>query len=359
MRSGAGEQPMYVFPGSFSPPTVGHLYVVRKAAAFLPEVTIVCSSNPAKKNPWFTQEECKKLWLSYPLPAHVHVVTFAEIEHAVNGPDLVMIRGIRDEKDYDYEKKVLFYNAHHYNVSKALYIVHDQPEEQFCSSTKVRALAEELNLEELGAYVSPMVLSALLEKVLKIKNLFMVVGKAGSGKSTFLKMLHEIDPRNVYINTDELNHELRPLIREHFKGENLIDVALHKEDELLKLITHPWLELLKTRLKSVPSDSNVFLEIAYGLQSNKQMYRYVGGKVLYIGCKQETNIARNKQRGTPHLQVFIDRIPDLEATQKIAKEQQLELMSINTDCSLADLQYQAQQFNTLVWIRPFGTTKSS
>lgn len=333
----------YVFPGCFCPPIMGHLSVVKKAAAFLPHVTIVCSKNPAKKDPWFTQEQCKKMWESYALPANVTVATFAEIEPHIKDLDLVVIRGIRDEQDLDDEKKVVLLNTQRYNITKYLYIVEQQQER--ISSTKIRAFAQELNLEELGRYVSPLVLSALLEKVLNIKNIFMVVGKPGAGKSTFLKMLHALDFKNIFINTDEFNHQLRPLLQEHFKGENLINVALHKKKELLALITHPWLELLQTRLKTVPAGSNVFLEIGYGMEPERAMFRYVGGKIIYIGCKHATNIERNKQRGTPHLTAFLDTIPDEEVTQKIAQEHRLALISINTDCSLEGLQKQAQQLN--------------
>ena len=337
-------KPVYVFPGTFCPPDIGHLYIVKKALTFLPEVTIVCSVNPHKKNCWFTPQQCKEMWHTYHLPEHVTVTTLAEIEKSIHGEELVMIRGIRDEKDLDEEKNVVFLNVEKYGITKFLYLV-DEKSHKYISGTRNRALAEDLQLEELGKYVSPLVLSAMIEKVLHIRNVFMVVGKPGAGKSTFLKMLADQNPRNIIINTDEISHELRPMLKEHFKGRDLIDVALNHEDEFMKAITHPWLELLKARLKKVPADSNVFLEIGYGLEPQKSMFTYVGGKIIYIGCAYQTNLERNVTRGTQYLKAFMDKIPDLEQTKRIVAQHKLQLTVIKTDCSLDQLKSVAQQFN--------------
>jgi pantetheine-phosphate adenylyltransferase len=46
-----------VYPGSFDPPTNGHLDVVERAAAIFPLVTVAVVANPQKRDPLFTLDE--------------------------------------------------------------------------------------------------------------------------------------------------------------------------------------------------------------------------------------------------------------------------------------------------------------
>ena len=48
-------KPVFVYPGTFCPPTYGHLAIVRKAAKLFPRdvLNIVCSFNPGKKTTCF------------------------------------------------------------------------------------------------------------------------------------------------------------------------------------------------------------------------------------------------------------------------------------------------------------------
>jgi len=46
-----------VYPGSFDPPTNGHLDVIARAAAIFPLVTVAVVANPQKRDPLFTLDE--------------------------------------------------------------------------------------------------------------------------------------------------------------------------------------------------------------------------------------------------------------------------------------------------------------
>jgi len=225
---------------------------------------------------------------------------------------VMMIRGVRNEADAEYEKKVMLYNKKQFGIDKYLYLFSNSGFEQI-SSSKTRELAENLELEELSNYVSPLVISKLLEKVLRIRNLFMVVGRPGTGKSTFLKMLSQEDKNNVYIDTDQFNQALKPLLKEKFGNSDLIKIALTREEDLKKIIAKPWISLLKKALKNLPQDCNAFVEIPIGLQSDKMMFRFVGVKVIHLGC-DDNDISRLRVilRKTPELLPFIERIPNWE-----------------------------------------------
>lgn len=62
MRDGAGvPQSHAIYPGSFDPPTNGHLDVVARAAAIFPIVTVAVVVNPQKRSPFFALEEREEM----------------------------------------------------------------------------------------------------------------------------------------------------------------------------------------------------------------------------------------------------------------------------------------------------------
>ena len=330
-------------PGTYSPPTWAHYWIIKKAAKMFSKETlyIVCSVNPEKKL-WFTPEECKTIWeKSFDLPANVKVATLEEMLTVdFDYSKVIMIRGARNSKEsFEEEADVMLLNTQQYGITNFIHIVGDEKYAHI-SSSKVRELATELKLEELSKYVPPMVISKLLEKVLGINNLFLVVGKSGGGKSTYLKMIVSDNPQNVHINTDEFNKKLKPLLKEKFPNQNLIQVAIENEEEFLEIIRIPWMSLLKENLQNLPENSNVYVEIPYGLQDTKRFWNYLGGKIVYIGPKEnEDKIVenRNKKRGTEHLLPLAQTIPGWNETIKIADKFNLQLTQINTGGNLKNL----------------------
>ena len=153
-------EPIYVFPGSFCPPTYGHFEIVRKAAEILPSVIIVCSRNAGKGDDWFTEEECCQMWLgAYELPENVSVTTYADM--AQRGLDLscvVLIRGIRDGRDFFGEARTIDKNVKDLGINKFFYIVSG---EQYCdiSSSRVRELALQGEISRMKRFVPSMIAS--------------------------------------------------------------------------------------------------------------------------------------------------------------------------------------------------------
>lgn len=92
----------YVYPGTFSPPHRGHVQIALKfVEQYNVPLIVLCSENPDKSENWFTPDECKQMWLSYGLPESITVLTLAEFAgRAFAKDELVLVRGIRDEKDF-------------------------------------------------------------------------------------------------------------------------------------------------------------------------------------------------------------------------------------------------------------------
>ena len=339
-------EPLYAYPGTFGPPHRGHAAIAVRAAALFPNLTIICSKNPEKDNQWFSPDETKTLWSTYDLPANVRVITLDEFRAEKNDPSrIVMVRGLRGPEDVAYEAKVLVYNKEHYGIDHFFYLF-SEPALRALSSSDLRRAAAELDLPHLGEGASPLDASALLEKALGLASLHFVVGPPGAGKSTVLKALVGLDAAYCPVNTDHFLDDLKPRIAEHFGSNDLVKVAIQHSEELKAFVAPIFLERLMRSLRAAPQAARIIVEVAYGLMPDKAMYRWLGGKVIYIGCADNAeNRRRLLDRGTPEHLPFLDTIPGLAESLAIAKEKKLKLVSVDTRRNIEDA---ARQLDRLI-----------
>lgn len=334
-------QPIYIYAGTFSPPTLGHFHILQKISRLVPHVHVTCGQNPHKTEKWFKPEECVQLWNTYPLPENVSVSTLADVPVAPEDyKNIILVLGIRDEADYAYTGEVLKQNRELFGIDKYL-LVHSDPEFEKISSTRARQLATDLELFELGQIVSPLVVSALLEKVLGLRSLHLVVGKPASGKSTIMRALCQKFPNVHYLDTDRtVTPQLKDMTRDFFGSDDILQALVEREDELIQKIYQPWLRLIATELRKAPTGADVFVEVATALQPNKQVYRYLGGKVVYLGCGEEINHQRIEGRGTQLHHQLVSRIPGLEESEQIAREHKLSLHCVDSRRPINEATYE-------------------
>ena len=336
----------FIYPGTFCPPTFGHLHVVCEALKVFPRVTILCSENKDKVNTrWFTPEECKEMWQAYKLPENVEVFTLQEfMDKKFKNAEITMIRGVRDEKDLEHEQKVMAMNSREFGIKKYFFI-YAPKSKCMISSSRARRCAENLELDKLSHLVAPQVVSKLLARVLKVKKVFIVAAKPGSGKSTFLKKLQELDDKNYFINTDDFNHQLRDYLREKSGEPDLIKLATQDEKKLKRLVKKPWFALLAKALQKAPENGNVFVEVPYCMQSDKRMYRFLGANIIYVYCDEAKLRQRVIDRGTPEILPFIEKIPGLDETREICEREKLQLEVIDANSGIKELPEAAKNFN--------------
>lgn len=101
-----------IYPGSFDPPTNGHLDVVDRALTIFHKIIVVVITNPAKKTLFTVQERQEMLQRIYSNTDRVEVanydgllVDFARIKNAT-----AILRGLRAVSDFEYEFQMALMN---------------------------------------------------------------------------------------------------------------------------------------------------------------------------------------------------------------------------------------------------------
>jgi pantetheine-phosphate adenylyltransferase len=102
-----------IFPGSFDPPTNGHLDIVRKASMMYDKVIWAIGVNPRKTQKMFTLSECLEMMKgSIKDLKNVSVAHFKDalVDFARREKAQVIIRSFRTIADMEYEKEMVSVN---------------------------------------------------------------------------------------------------------------------------------------------------------------------------------------------------------------------------------------------------------
>jgi pantetheine-phosphate adenylyltransferase len=101
-----------IYPGSFDPPTNGHLDLIERGSKIFDELIVAILRNP-EKNPLFSLEERNEMLESLTTQfRNVRVDTFAglTVEYAAKVKAGAVLRGIRAISDYEYELQMALMN---------------------------------------------------------------------------------------------------------------------------------------------------------------------------------------------------------------------------------------------------------
>ena len=101
-----------IYPGTFDPPTNGHLDLIARGSKLFEELTVAILNNPVK-NPLFTVEErVEMLKESTRQLGNVSVATFEGlmVDFARQSGATAVLRGIRAITDYEYEFQMALMN---------------------------------------------------------------------------------------------------------------------------------------------------------------------------------------------------------------------------------------------------------
>lgn len=107
-----------LFPGSFDPPTNGHLDIVRQAMRLADRLVLAIGTHPGKV-PLFSADERIAMLnetcapLARAAGCELHCITFADLVVTVAQREgaMILIRGLRSATDFDYEMEMAGMNG--------------------------------------------------------------------------------------------------------------------------------------------------------------------------------------------------------------------------------------------------------
>ena len=169
-----------IYPGSFDPPTNGHLDLIERGSMIFDELTVAIIRN-AEKQPLFSLAERRRMLEELTAPfKNVSVDTFEglTVDFAVTVKAKAILRGIRAISDYEYELQMALMNRKLHPELETVFMMPHQ-KYSYLSSRLVREIAR------LGGSIEGLVpemverrLREKLEPALKLQD----VRKPKSGK---------------------------------------------------------------------------------------------------------------------------------------------------------------------------------
>jgi pantetheine-phosphate adenylyltransferase len=150
------------YSGTFDPVTLGHNDIIHRAARMFPKLIVAVGSNIAKSPKFTLDERCELIRKVTQDLGNVDVIGFSGLvvdfakEHGVT----VLVRGVRNGVDVDYEKQMAVMNRGLYPRLDTVMLT-PSPEFAHLSSSLVRELAG------LGAPVEKLVPKPVIKPLLE------------------------------------------------------------------------------------------------------------------------------------------------------------------------------------------------
>lgn len=145
-------------PGSFDPPTKGHLDVVERCSALFDEVVVGVINNPSKRSLFSAEERIAMLETCCEGWENVRVASFTGllVDFAKEVGAATVVKGLRAVTDFDYEIQMSQMNRHLSRDVVSLFVA-TKPEYGYLSSSLVKEVAR------LGGSVDALVPSVVAE----------------------------------------------------------------------------------------------------------------------------------------------------------------------------------------------------
>ncbi len=152
-----------IFPGSFDPPTYGHMNIIERASRLFDKVDVVVAVNTAKK--YFFEAEERLLMLKALTEPYqnvsVHLWNRLIVEYAKENHANVLLRGIRNMSDFSYEFDLSLMN---HSLSPQIETLFMPTEPRFFTikSSAIKEIAAFGG--DISSMVPPVVAAAMKEK---------------------------------------------------------------------------------------------------------------------------------------------------------------------------------------------------
>lgn len=131
-----------VYSGSFDPPTLGHLDIIRRAAPMFEQLVVCIGVNPKKQTLFSVQDRLDLLRQATSEFGNVDVDSCAGllVDYCRSIGAGVIVRGLRSCSDFDYESQMALVNRALDSGIETVFLLAD-PAKSFISSSAVREMA--------------------------------------------------------------------------------------------------------------------------------------------------------------------------------------------------------------------------
>ena len=128
-----------IFPGSFDPITKGHEDIVRRAIPLFDEIIVAIGINSSKNYMYSLEQRLQWIKATFSNCNSIKVIRYEGLTIDVCKKHQVkfILRGLRNSKDYEYEKSIAMMNQAMAKDIETVYL-NTQPESAAISSTIVR-----------------------------------------------------------------------------------------------------------------------------------------------------------------------------------------------------------------------------
>ena len=149
-----------LFPGSFDPPTYGHINIIHRACNIFDEIHVVVAANPQKDYAFSADERFAMMkTLSKPFEnVHVHLWDSLIVNFAQKIGAKVLLRGVRALADFNYEFELSMMNRSLNTKVETLFMPTD-PKYFVLRSSAIREVVW------LGGDISAMVPEEIVQQV--------------------------------------------------------------------------------------------------------------------------------------------------------------------------------------------------
>lgn len=132
-----------VYPGSFDPPTLGHLDIVERAARLFDGLTVAVGRNSAKRGLLSVDERCEALRRATRHLENVTVDAYdgLTVEYVERTGARSIVRGLRATADFEYEYQSTLVNRMMRPSLETVFLM-TSPELGYLSSSIVREVAQ-------------------------------------------------------------------------------------------------------------------------------------------------------------------------------------------------------------------------
>ncbi|MDR2422405.1 MAG: pantetheine-phosphate adenylyltransferase [Deltaproteobacteria bacterium] len=151
-----------IYPGTFDPPTLGHVGLVKRIMDIFGQLIIVVANNPQKQTLFTAEErvEMLKACLGDEFGDRVTVESFDGliVDYAKSKGATVIVRGLRGSSDFDYEFQLNMINRHLNQDVQSVFLMADY-QWFFIRSSVVKEAAS------LGADISDLVAPVVAQRI--------------------------------------------------------------------------------------------------------------------------------------------------------------------------------------------------